>query len=77
LIKRERAYAKEEKSEESGVISENMDADKEWYTGEDIEEYYEAITTNAVQNLEQAIKTETQMKKRLERAEDDEEAIKF
>lgn len=54
-----------------------MDADKEWYTGEDVAEYYEAVTTNAVQNLEQAIKTETQMKKRLERAEDDEEAIKF
>ena len=77
LIKRERAYAKEEKSEETGEISATMDADKPEYTGDAPEEYYEAVTKNAVQNLEQAIKTENQMKDRLEQAEDDEQAIDY
>lgn len=54
-----------------------MEASKPEYTGEDVGEYFAAVTANAIQNLEQAIKTETQMKERLERAEDDEEAIKF
>lgn len=40
LIKRERAYAKEEKTEETGTISEPMDSTKPDYSGEDIEEYY-------------------------------------
>lgn len=66
LIKRERAYAKEEKTEETGSISEPMDSSKPEYTGDDIDEYYKAVKTNAVDNLKQAIKTENQMKDRIE-----------
>jgi len=52
-----------------------MDTDKKDYNGPDPDGFHKAVTINAIQNLEQAIKTEKQMAERLENAEDDEEAI--
>ena len=48
LIKRERAYATEEKTEETSTISDNMDTDKKGYEGEDPNGFYKAVTENAV-----------------------------
>lgn len=78
LIKRERAYAEEEKSDETSEVSEKMDANKIAWEGSDKipEEFYKANTANAVQNLENAIKTEQAMQERLENSEDKETAIK-
>ena len=77
MIKRERAYAEEEKSDETSEISEKMDANKiKWEFSQDPpEEYYENIKLNAVQNLEAAIKTYKYEQERLENADDKEQAI--
>lgn len=48
LIKRERAYATEEKTEETNTVSENMDTEKNGYEGENPNAFYKAVTENAI-----------------------------
>ena len=75
MIKKKRAYAKEEKSEDAAEIAGKEEDDKKSYNGDDLVAYHKAVTKNAVQNVRSAMKTVSIMKTRLANAEDDEDAI--
>lgn len=75
MIKKKRAYAKEEKADDAADIAGNEEDPKKAYAGEDEAAYHKAVTKNAVQNLKSAIKTVSIMKTRLKSAEDDEDAV--
>jgi hypothetical protein len=75
LIKKKRAYAKEEKSDDAAAIAGYEEDPKKSFTGPDKDAYHKSITKNAIQNLKSAMKTVSVMKTRLKHAEDDEDAV--
>lgn len=78
MIKRERAYKKEEKSDETNEVAEQMNAsEKPEFEGKEEKEgdYFNAVKKNAIYDLERAIKTEKVMEERLENSNTTSQAI--